>query len=387
VESGKCEETEPKGTSVKQIFDGRRKPGSGASDGRRPDLGQNQTRGRKPDNKARPKERLGVPEVEVLLRSSGDSLDNLFQRADRARREGCGQDVYLFGVIGLSNYGAGRCYCGALRLPATGSDKYRMDPEEAIEVAKLIPADRMGTVLLESGEDPEFSIDKIRLIISGIKRDTSLTVAVSAGERSLEEYRKLEEDGADYILLHQETTNWVLYGILNRARKLEERKAALQSVQDAGFPVWTGGLVGPAGQSLQGMAEDIVSYAKMKAGLVNVVPFVPSPGEGLGQAPGAGLGLLLKAVAVTRIVNPKALMPVCFASTAFHPNVWRLALGVGANVLVADLTPRKYRKGEITSQAFLQDGETLESLVGRASREIDAAGRKLARTPETKTDE
>jgi biotin synthase len=261
-----------------------------------------------------------------------------------------------------------------------------MEPAEIIETAKMIPAGKMGTILLESGEDSGFSGDEIRRVVAEIKSATSLSVALCVGERSLEEYRIFREAGADHILLHQETTNWVLYGMLNQGRKLEERQAALQSIQDVGIPVWTGGLVGPSGQSLQGMAEDIVSYAKMKAELVNVVPFLPSPGEGLGQVPGAGLGLFLKAVAATRVVNPKALMPVCVASTFFHANVWRLMLGVGANVLVADLTPRRYRKDEAASQALLQDGETVEGLVERASKEIHAAGRKLSAIPEIKGD-
>ncbi len=370
---------------MNQDFDGRRRPGSGGPDWKRPF--RSQARGNKPENKPKPKERLGVPDVELLLKSSGDSLDNLFQRGDRARREGCGQDVYLFGAVGISNYGAGRCYCGGLRPSGAEVEKYRMEPAEIVAVAKTIPADKMGTILLESGEDAGFPVDEIRRVVVEIKKNTSLSVVLCVGERSLDEYRSFREAGADYVLLHQETTNWVLYGILNQGRKLEERKATLQSVQDAGFPVWTGGLIGPAGQSLQGTAEDIVSYAKMKAGLVNVVPFIPSPGEGLGQVPGAGLGLFLKAVAATRIVNPKALMPVCAGSTLLHPNIWRLSLGVGANVLVADLTPGEYRKPYTSSQAFLQDGETVEGLVERASKEIQAAGRKTSGVPENRSDE
>ncbi|MBT8385897.1 MAG: [FeFe] hydrogenase H-cluster radical SAM maturase HydE, partial [Ignavibacteria bacterium] len=89
----------------------------------------------------------------------------LYERADEIRKEYCGDDVHLRGIIEFSNYCDQHClYCG-LRLHNTRLERYRMTKEEIINAAHIIYESGIRTIVLQSGEDLKFDCKDIEDII------------------------------------------------------------------------------------------------------------------------------------------------------------------------------------------------------------------------------
>ena len=76
--------------------------------------------------------------VYLLSLSSKEEIAQLYSRADEVRKEFCGDDVHLRGIIEFSNYCEQDClYCG-LRNGNDNLDRYRMSGVEILETAQKI---------------------------------------------------------------------------------------------------------------------------------------------------------------------------------------------------------------------------------------------------------
>ena len=65
--------------------------------------------------------------------------------------------------------------------------------------------------MLQAGEDPELTRQRIAGLVRRIKADTPLAVTLSLGERDDDELAAWREAGADRYLLRFETSNRTLY--------------------------------------------------------------------------------------------------------------------------------------------------------------------------------
>ena len=148
--------------------------------------------------------------VEVLL---GD-YSELANAADSVRKRYVGDEVHLRGLIEFSNHCKQNCcYCG-LRCENREVDRYRLSPEEIVAEAKLAKALGYRTIVMQSGEDDSYSVDKMTAILKQIK-SMDVAITLSIGEKTYEEYKAYKEAGADRYLLRIETTDQSLYHKLN----------------------------------------------------------------------------------------------------------------------------------------------------------------------------
>jgi len=86
--------------------------------------------------------------------------------------------------------------------------------EEILAAVKEVKAQGLRTVVLQSGEDPWFTKDRLSDMILRVKGETGLTITLSVGERLEAEYRAWKESGADRYLLKQETSSAELFAKL-----------------------------------------------------------------------------------------------------------------------------------------------------------------------------
>jgi biotin synthase len=170
---------------------------------------------------------LSKEEIIFLLElSDGKSIKHLFEKADEVRKNYCGDEVHLRGIIEISNYCEQDClYCG-IRNSNRELERYRMQPEEIIEAAKIISNIGIGTIVLQSGEDFAYSTDKIAYVIYSIKQDVDVAITLSLGEREFEEYKTWKYAGADRYLLKHETANPKLYSLYHMKQNLLAFKQA-----------------------------------------------------------------------------------------------------------------------------------------------------------------
>lgn len=106
-----------------------------------------------------PLDREGM--VALLSLPDGRSADRLFNAADVARKEAVGDDVPIRGIIEFSNVCFRNClYCG-LRKDNGEITRYRMPDEEIVATALRIREAGVGTVVLQSGEDPFYHGERL----------------------------------------------------------------------------------------------------------------------------------------------------------------------------------------------------------------------------------
>ena len=138
-------------------------------------------------------------------------LADLWRLADRMRQQHVGGEVHLRGLVEMSNYCVRLCgYCG-LRAGNLGLTRYRMSDEEIMACVRKAVEFGYGTVVLQSGEDPELTCQRIARLVERIKAETPLAVTLSLGERDDEELAAWRRAGADRYLLRFETSNRTLY--------------------------------------------------------------------------------------------------------------------------------------------------------------------------------
>ncbi len=299
---------------------------------------------------------MEVAEIEQWLRQSNKQvLSELFNRADRTRRESVGDCVHLRGLIEFSNYCPRQCaYCG-LRQANALLPRYRMHANEIVACALRAAGYGFGTVVLQSGEDQAYTAEAVAGIIVRIKDRTGLAVTLSLGERDPAELALWRTAGADRYLLRFETSNKDLFEKIHPSLpgRKSDRLALLAQLRALGYEVGSGVMIGIPGQSYLDLAADIAKFAELDLDMIGVGPFIAHPQTPLGvqkryasedQAPNTEL-MTYKVIALSRILCPWANIPATTAlATLNRVNGRELGLRRGANVIMPNITPARFRK-------------------------------------------
>jgi biotin synthase len=286
---------------------------------------------------------LSRDEIIYLLSLDGDEMEILFSYADKMRKKYVGDEIHLRGIIEFSNYCKNNCkYCG-LRKDNKNLKRYRMEIEEIIETAKYASKLGFKTIVLQSGEDMYFDVDKICKIIKGIKNSCDVAVTLCIGERSYSEYKEFRKAGADRYLLKHETVNKKLFEDLRPGTKYENRIKCLYFLKELGYQVGSGNIVGLPGQTIEDLADDILLLKKLNVDMAGIGPFIPHPDTPLGNFKEGSLFLTLKVLAVARIVLKYPHLPATTAIGTISQDGRQRALKSGANVIMPNVTPLKYR--------------------------------------------
>jgi len=191
-------------------------------------------------------------------------------------------------------------------------------------------------------------------VIRRISGQTDLAITLSLGERSVEELAAWRRAGADRYLLRFETSDPDLFERIHppRDRRPSDRIAQLAILRDLGYEVGTGFMVGIPGQTYAGLARDIAFLAELDPDMIGIGPWVADPATPLGEHPHWASAetqvpptaeMACKAVALARLVCPMANIPSTTALATVAPDGRQTALQRGANVVMPNLTPARYR--------------------------------------------
>ncbi len=280
-------------------------------------------------------------EIASRLRDSRNTAE-LFKEADSVRKKYAGDEVHLRGIIEFSNYCRMDClYCG-LRKSNRRATRYRMSPEEILASARKAAGMNIPTVVLQSGEDAHYSAEALCGIVKDIKK-LNLAVTLSAGEKTRDDYRRLRDAGCDRYLLRFETSDEKLYAKLRPGKKLKDRLKCLEHLEKTGFQTGSGIMAGLPGQTPESIAEDILLFKSLELDMVGIGPFLPHPHTPLSGEKTTDLESVLKTLALTRIVTKDAHIPATTAVGTLDAEGRQRALAAGANVIMPNITPAKYR--------------------------------------------
>ncbi len=296
--------------------------------------------------------------LEWLHEEDADRLDALWRRADTLRRENVGDEVHLRGLIEFSNVCRSNCqYCG-MRAGRRTLPRYRMTRDEILAAALEARQRGYGTIVMQSAEDPALDTEWLASVIEAVKKATRLVITLSCGERSRDELARLRTAGADRYFLRFETSDRDLWNIIHppRTKDATHRLETLAWIKELGYETGSGIMVGIPGQTWSSLADDIEWFRQLELDMIGSGPFVPHTDTPLGharrralletnpnQVPNTEL-MTYKVMALTRLACPRVNIPSTTAlATLNREHGSELGLNRGANVLMVNLTPLKYR--------------------------------------------
>ena len=284
--------------------------------------------------------------------SSGD--EGFWREAFAAAREvkaKCGKaDVLPRGLIECSNVCAKNClYCGIRRGNAKAT-RYRMS--EAEVSACIDEARRRGypAVAFQAGEiESEENAAYYERLLAMCR---GLEVTLSLGEQEESVYRRWKDAGAMRYLLRIETSNRELYAKIHPANcSFDRRVGCIRTLKKLGYVTGTGVMIGLPGQTVEDLARDIVFFGDENADMVGMGPYVPNGETPLGaevnlafHCSPSPLALTCRMLALTRLYLHGVNIVAATALDALDPeNGRQRGIDAGANVVMPNLTPAKYR--------------------------------------------
>ena len=269
----------------------------------------------------------------------------LFRRAAEERRRWFGDEIYVRGLIELTSYCKNNClYCG-IRAGNSNAGRYRLEEETVLECCKLGYGWGFRTFVLQGGEDPWFTGERVARLVEAIKKQhPDCAVTLSLGEHPRQVYQAWFDAGADRYLLRHETAHPGHYASLHPpGMTLERRMACLHDLKDIGYQVGAGFMVGSPGQTAQTLAEDLFFLQEFRPHMVGLGPFIPQHDTPLRHAPAGTLEDTLLLLALVRLALPGVLLPATTALGTIHPRGRQLGIEAGANVVMPNLSPPQVR--------------------------------------------
>ena len=303
----------------------------------------------------------------------------LFSLARKRREEYYGSKVFIRGLIEFTNYCKNDCYYGGIRKSNRNASRYRLSDEDIISCCEEGYSLGFRTFVLQGGEDPYFTDERMCRIVSEIKKSYGdCAVTLSIGERSRESYQKLFDAGADRFLLRHETADFCHYSMLHPENlSAENRQLCLKNLKDIGYQVGTGFMVGSPFQTTENLADDMLFLSSLKPSMVGIGPFIPHKDTPFADKHSGTLELTLFMLGLIRLALPYALIPSTTALGTISPIGRELGLKAGANVVMPNLSPPSVRKKYMlydnkicTGEESAQCLECLKKRVGNAGCQI-----------------
>ncbi len=289
---------------------------------------------------------LSKDEFISLINCPKDTSEHLRSLAEKVRIENYGHDIYMRGLIEFSNYCRQDCYYCGIRRSNTSCPRYRLSFNDIAECCR--EGYRLGfrTFVLQSGEDPYFTDDRICKIIEAIKRDyPDCAVTLSLGEKSREIYKRFFDCGADRYLLRHETANKAHFKKLHPENQtFEGRMECLQILKEIGYQVGCGFMVGSPFQNAECLADDLLFIKKLNPQMVGIGPFIPHGQTPFKEYSAGSLDMTLKMLSIIRLMLPGVLLPATTALATIDPRGREKGILAGANVVMPNLSPVKVRE-------------------------------------------
>lgn len=279
----------------------------------------------------------------ILSLSNQKELKLLYKMANNIRQKNNDNACCVHGIIEFSNICKNNCfYCG-IRKDSKIS-RYRMSPEEIINTAQTaVKKYGFKALVLQSGEDPYYTKKIIELIIKKI-RAMGVLVFLSVGIRELSEYRDFYKAGARAVLLRFETSNKKIFKRLRPDTSFEKRIKLIKKLKKIGYLIATGFLIGLPDETNRDIINNIMLTKKLEADMYSFGPLIPADGTPLGRQKTTDIDLVLKTIALTRLVDHEAKILVTTALETLGTNAKKRGLLAGANSLMLNVTPPVFRK-------------------------------------------
>jgi len=293
--------------------------------------------------------------INKLLKSTGEDRTLLFKKSSEIKEKYIGKKVWFRGLIEFSNICSKDClYCG-IRKGNTNLTRYNLSDDEILTAAKFAFDNRYGSIALQSGElESSFVATRIENLLHKIKElsNGELGVTLSLGEQEPEIYKKWYDAGAHRYLLRVEATNQSLYNKIHpndSKHDFNRRLKCLKNLQDIGYQTGTGVMIGLPFQTMDDLAGDLLFMKDFNIDMCGMGPYIEHADTPLIKNTEQLMplkerfDLTLKMIAIIRIMMLDINIVAATALQAIDAIGREKAVKIGANILMPNITPGKYR--------------------------------------------
>jgi biotin synthase len=225
-----------------------------------------------------------------------------------------------------------------------------------MEAVRFAYQKRFGSLVLQSGENSNrLNVHHITELIKRIHQETNneMGITLSMGEQDEKVYQEWFDAGATRYLLRIETSNEALYQKIHptdQNHNFSARLQALHSLKKIGYQTGTGVMIGLPFQTLEDLADDLIFMRDLDIDMCGMGPYIEHPDTPLWQHRDILLpkqerfNLTLKMIAILRIMMKDINIAATTAMQTLDPHGREKGIRAGANVVMPNLTPVKYRE-------------------------------------------
>lgn len=323
---------------------------------------------------------LTLEEYKYLIENRTDeAADYIAQKAQAVRIKIYGKDVYIRGLIEVSNICKNNClYCG-IRNANKECSRYRLDEQDILACCKEGYELGFRTFVLQGGEDPYFTDEVLCRILRQIKTlYPDCAVTLSLGERSKESYKALYDAGADRYLLRHETADKEHYQKLHPAEmSFENRMQCLKNLKEIGYQTGCGFMVGSPYQTAENLAKDLKFVEEFSPEMCGIGPFISHKATPFCREPSGSFEMTLYLLSILRLIKPNLLLPATTALGTINPKGREMGILAGANVVMPNLSPVSVRKKYELYDNKICTGEESAQCKLCLSRRMESIGYKI----------
>lgn len=297
--------------------------------------------------------------VTLLECSSDEDAQYLYSRSRAVADLFFGKKIFIRGLIEFTNYCKNDCfYCG-IRRSNQKAERYRLDKEDILQCCRNGYELGFRTFVLQGGDDPWYSDEKLVCIISSIRKTyPDCAITLSIGEKTYDQYLSYFNAGANRFLLRHETANAAHYAKIHPAGlSAENRQRCLYDLKKIGYQVGTGFMVGSPFQTVENLAEDLMFIKELDPQMVGIGPFIPHTDTPFSGYSSGGLDLTLLIIGILRLMLPNALIPSTTALGTIYHDGREMGILAGANVVMPNLSPVSVRKKYMLYENKICTGE------------------------------
>lgn len=301
-----------------------------------------------------------------------EKREQLFELARKKRREYFpAENVEVRSVIEISNICQRRCNFCNINFYSKSRKRYLIGYEEVMKIVGHVYHKNRKVLLLQSGENrSQKYIDFVCKCISNIKQKfNDLVIILCLGNLSYNQYRQLREAGADRYILKFETSNPTLYKQIKPDDSLQTRLKCLKMLNELGFDVGTGNIIGLPNQTVEDIVNDLLFIRHFKLTMISTSVFIPGEDSRYWNKPKGDLNITLNYMALMRIMYPEMLIPSTSSLEKAKKGRQYLGLIAGANaVTIHDGTPAELKKyfPIYSVKRFTPDEKGIRGIVAKA---------------------
>jgi len=256
---------------------------------------------------------IGLEEPDVLrcLELPDDRLDDLLDLAHRVRRQWCGDDVEVEGIVSVKTGGCPEdChFCsqsGQFTSPVRAAWLDIPGLVQAARETRATGATEFCIVAAVRGPDDRL-LGQVRDAIQAIRDDgNDVQIACSLGILTPEQVDALVAMGVHRYNHNLETARSYFPSVVT-THTWDERWSTLEMVRDSGMEVCCGGIVG-MGETRAQRAEFAAQLAALQPHEVPLNFLDPRPGTPFGQMTPLGPTEALKTIAAFRLALPRTIL-------------------------------------------------------------------------------